>query len=325
MTPETAVARAMLTECGPLSSWEAPTGYPSSLALCVIDSIQSVGVKYAGVEAVVQGYRQHRGAEAAATDGTPELLEVFDHLSVDGFAATIGNQNRAWSRKSAPLKAAVMKRAAETHLDHGVRTTRDLRAHSGVQGLEQAWRALPGQRSGITWRYLLMLAGDKNVKPDRMVRRFVASALGEDPKTRTNDELVAIVVGAAEELGIHPVLADHLVWRAASGRPPREPRRPDSGDPLTEAHLLGGIAEPTRVHASVVVTAVGLRTTPVGQEWAMLEALWHDRPVRLVLFANQWARTTPLTVGDRVEVVADVDIREADGVVLCVRGLEMTK
>ena len=54
-----------------------------------------------------------------------------------------------------------------------------------------------------------------------MVRRFVAAALNKARMTRTNDQLVAIVVGAAEELGIHPALADHLIWRAASGRPPR--------------------------------------------------------------------------------------------------------
>jgi hypothetical protein len=46
-----------------------------------------------------------------------------------------------------------------------------------AEQLKQAWLAVPGQRSGISWRYLLMLAGIPEVKPDRMIRRFVADAL----------------------------------------------------------------------------------------------------------------------------------------------------
>jgi hypothetical protein len=44
--------------------------------------------------------------------------------------------------------------------------------------VEAAWRAVPGQRSGITWQYVQMPAGIPGVKPDRMICRFVADALG---------------------------------------------------------------------------------------------------------------------------------------------------
>jgi hypothetical protein len=52
----------------------------------------------------------------------------------------------------------------------GIDTTGDL--HAAIRAgharqLEGIWRTVPGQRSGISWQYLLMLAGVAEVKPDR--------------------------------------------------------------------------------------------------------------------------------------------------------------
>lgn len=68
-----------------------PTGYPDGLALCVIDSIQSVGVR-CSVENVVQRYRGFQGNDAA-TDGMPELSRTFASLGVDGWVQRIGTRN----------------------------------------------------------------------------------------------------------------------------------------------------------------------------------------------------------------------------------------
>ncbi|MGW0436770.1 hypothetical protein ACWDV4_30030 [Micromonospora sp. NPDC003197] len=40
------------------------------------------------------------------------------------------------------------------------------------------WLAVPGQGSGLSWNYLLMLIGCPGVRADRMDCRFVAAALG---------------------------------------------------------------------------------------------------------------------------------------------------
>lgn len=212
------VAEAALARCGPVGQWLVPQGYPDSLALCVIDAVQSVGVKYGGVVKVVDRYRSLRGRHVANTDGAKDLLRVFEELGVEGFVDRVGTRNRVSTRAGAALKAEVMRQAAELLVGHGVEATAQLRDRADDAALKSAWLRLPGQRSGITWRYALMLAQAPGVKPDRMVRRFVAGALDEQEASLTGAELVALVEGAAEHLGVSATVLDHAIWRAASGR-----------------------------------------------------------------------------------------------------------
>jgi hypothetical protein len=57
------VAKTVNQLLGDSSRWDRPTGYPKSLALCVIDSIQSIGIRYQGVVRVVNRYRDYRKAQ----------------------------------------------------------------------------------------------------------------------------------------------------------------------------------------------------------------------------------------------------------------------
>jgi hypothetical protein len=62
--------------------------------------------------------------------------------------------------------------------DAGVETPADLaglRAER-LNALGEDWMGLTGQSSGLSWDYVRMLAGLEGVKPDRMLRRFVAGA-----------------------------------------------------------------------------------------------------------------------------------------------------
>ena len=47
-----------------------------------------------------------------------------------------------------------------------------------VSATLNAWLRLPSQSSGVTYNYLLILAGFQSVKPDRMVIRFVEEHAG---------------------------------------------------------------------------------------------------------------------------------------------------
>jgi|BarGraIncu01121A_1022015.scaffolds.fasta_scaffold54018_2 hypothetical protein len=110
--------------------WKAMAGYPSSLALCVIDAIQSTGPHYASVMNVVSRYRGYRLGQGgnADTDGAQALLTTFDELNgpemaTDGWADTIGNQNRTYQRKQAPLKSVAIRQAAQRLAEAGVDST----------------------------------------------------------------------------------------------------------------------------------------------------------------------------------------------------------
>lgn len=218
------LAEACLSQLGPKSEWFRPAGYPDSLALCIIDSIQSTGAHYTSVLNVVKRYRELRGS-AAATDGTTELLASFDQLGgVRGWAEKVGNFKPASTRQGASLKAAVMHDVAQKLHDAGVRTASDFREHGELaadnedrrHALKKLWTSAEAQRSGITFEYALMLAGLPGVKSDRMVLRFVEAATGRTDLTPTT--CATLVRDAANHLGVDATALDHAIWREASGR-----------------------------------------------------------------------------------------------------------
>lgn len=198
----------------------APDGYPDSLALCIIDSIQSTGATYASVKKVLARYRAHRMAQGGdpETDGAVALLGTFHDLgSAELWARTIGTGNRTSTDPSAPLKAVAIESAATALSDIELYSAADLREVATYPELrvtvEAAWTGVVGQVSGVTWRHLLMLAGVPGVKPDRTVIRFVASALSLDPAAIALPFAAEAIERTAIDLSVSPTALDHAVWR----------------------------------------------------------------------------------------------------------------
>ena len=69
----------------------------------------------------------------------------------------------------------------------------------------------------VTWQYFLILVGHDGVKPDTLVTRFVAQAIGREPDART---ITRLVTDAAKALGVPAAALDHSIWRYIS-----DPRR----------------------------------------------------------------------------------------------------
>lgn len=200
-----------------LTKMQPPPGYPDSLGLCVLDSIWSVGVRYSGVTNVLGRYEELRGIRAH-TDSANELLGVIKKVGgPSAFADKMKNHQRTSSRAGI-LKAQAVQEAAAALVKHRVNTCSDLaKMVPTAQGdtLEHEWRAIPGQRYGITWTYLQMLAGMEEVKPDRMIRRYVASAVGA--KTVAQTYAADLVKEAAICLGVSLRLLDHAIWQYQRG------------------------------------------------------------------------------------------------------------
>jgi hypothetical protein len=104
-----------------------------------------------------------------------------------------------------------------------VGSTADLRAAAAtvdtLKPVERAWRATPGQRSGITWDCALMLAQIPGVKADRMVIKYVAGAIGCRPGSLLPGRAARLVSNVAEANGWNVIHIDHAIWRFASQRP----------------------------------------------------------------------------------------------------------
>lgn len=232
MTPDLSAAAQRLTEeCrsifGDDSRWITTDGYPDGLALSIIDSIYSTGSNYQTVINVVNEYRAHRAAQGgdADHDGTRELLQSFvDAGGSGGWADLVNNKKPAHTKANAPLKAEVIRRAAEALQDPGlgVATQVELRAayldEARREKIKAAWLNLPSQRSGVTYNYLLILAGFQSVKPDRMVIRFVEEHAGLDGETLTPMETANLIQRVAELYPTQPRCLDHVIWRHVSGR-----------------------------------------------------------------------------------------------------------
>lgn len=227
MTHTAAQLQALTARCEQFRGEEAPEGYPNSLALCIVDSVQSTGVRYPSVKQVVaryKAYRRDRNGDPS-TDGIPEFLQTFDDCDGPaGWAEKIGNGHRTSTRAGAPLKSVAIQQVAQALDGFGIYTTQDLRDRADDEAyfaeVRRAWCRVVGQRSGITWRYAGMLAGVDGVKPDRMICRFVTQSLDPGQRRRSVDTEFAygIVMAAAGELGMTAFALDHAIWQYQRGR-----------------------------------------------------------------------------------------------------------
>lgn len=82
-----------------------------------------------------------------------------------------------------------------------------------LEGLRADFVAVRGQGSGLSFTYLLMLAGRPGVKSDRMIRRFVARATGaESADAVTVSDALDLVTAAAAALGVDAHRLDSAIW-----------------------------------------------------------------------------------------------------------------
>jgi hypothetical protein len=74
---------------------------------------------------------------------------------------------------------------------------------------------IPGQRSGISLKYFLMLAGNDNlIKPDRQILSFLKSILNENVSIQDAQALLqqSCEILKKEYPNLNLRLLDHLIW-----------------------------------------------------------------------------------------------------------------
>lgn len=196
-----------------------------SLPLCVVDAVFSIGVRYGCVINVVERlckklvltkYRDHGSAFPPPREQftVSQCLEQLNRHAPQVLAKTMfENEQRTSSRKGILKAKAVMDFLALLKT-YQVETFQDL-ATCDIEGLKREILEIPGQKSGKCFRYFLMLAGDDSqVKPDRMIERFIAR-FGAKPASP--DEAYHIITALAAQLKadyphITPRLLDHAIW-----------------------------------------------------------------------------------------------------------------
>ena len=232
------LVQACKRDLGSPNRWITPGGYPKSLALCVIDAVFSINARYQGVVNVITRYRGFR--ENADHDGIPELLKTFEDVDgAQGWADLVRNRCRT-STRNGILKSEAVLQEARILDDHKIRTITDFQnaALAGRLGhIEKAWRTVKGQRPGTSWGYMPILARPRTeygatsevikryadavigVKPDRMIKRYVAKALTVDESAVSNTKAGNLVKAAAKSVNSDVFALDHVIWRYQSKRP----------------------------------------------------------------------------------------------------------
>jgi len=196
----------------------------ASVPLCVIDAVFSIGVRYESTERTVTEFcaRYHwqrdgrgRGEERTIGEFLNILRQYENHW--EEMADHVFRNRQRTSTRSGILKAEATYRFAKILQQFGVETFADVLKSGLRNDLRQAIKAIPGQSSGLSYAYFLILAGNQDgVKPDRMVTRFVADALGvRNVAPELAEELVrsASRILRAEFPRLVPSSLDNKIWK----------------------------------------------------------------------------------------------------------------
>lgn len=200
----------------------------SSLPLCVIDSVFSIGVKYEGVQNVMKrvGTRfsipifRENGSEFPDKDlqfSTSQLLSQLDIYTEDNLAKEVFGNSQKTSTNNGILKASAVVQFLKILQNYKIEYFQDLINVAGNETFEKEVKNIKGQSSGISLKYFYMLAGNENlIKPDRMIKRFLLRETGLSLK---DDEAQSLLLNTAKvissKLGksVSAVLLDNLIWQ----------------------------------------------------------------------------------------------------------------
>lgn len=193
------------------------------LALCVVDSVYSLGVRYESVERTVADccgrlrWEQDR-KKAIVEHSISEFLNILSPYENrwEALADEVFRNRQRTSTRSGILKAEAVYRFAKTLQQFRIETFAHALNFTQRDSLRRAITSIRGQGSGLSFNYFLILAGDTSaVKVDRMVTRFVADALGvRTVSPEACERLIrdAVSILRPEFPRLTPSLLDHAIW-----------------------------------------------------------------------------------------------------------------
>jgi len=197
----------------------------ASLPLCVIDAVFSIAARYESTERTVNDFCSRHQWRKDGREGPRGEHTITDFLQIlqpyenrwDNLANDLFHNRQRTSSRSGILKAEAVYRFSKTLQIFGIETFADVLRSGLRDDLRCAIKNIPGQRSGLSYTYFLMLAGNEDgVKADRMVTRFVADALGVASVT---SELAGDLVRKASALlrtefpKLTPSTLDNKIWK----------------------------------------------------------------------------------------------------------------
>lgn len=199
-------------------------GYYQNLPLCVVDAVFSIGARYTSTRNTVEKFASYFGLDSCLEERVPSansqtqldfLIEVYDQFGVDFLTDKVYQNRQRTSTRNGILKSESVLRFSRVLHQHGIKYMQDIDRLIGQTPFEEEIQKIPGQASGICLRYLYILTGSPDhVKPDRMILRFIQSALG---KAVSADQGSSYIIEASKILQrdyptLTPAILDNQIW-----------------------------------------------------------------------------------------------------------------
>jgi len=196
-----------------------------SIVFCVIDAIFSIRARYNPTTINVLD----RTAKALGLESRFEYYNVNDFLSFcenekpEELAVNLFGNKQRTSTSNGVLKAEVVIDALSMLRKFGIETIDDFNNTSKREQVELSWFKLQGQSSGVTWRYLCMLAGDQNkFKDDTHIYNFFIKKLCYSLKPGNDfNKLEELFLQEHKKVlskypSITIAVLDHMIWKHMS-------------------------------------------------------------------------------------------------------------
>jgi hypothetical protein len=200
-------------------SYELPPEYNyRHLPLCVIDAVFSIGVRYQGVTNTINRFCNYFEIDKFSSNDeltVSGFLTLFQGESIESITNNIFVNRQRTSVKNGILKTEAVIQFHQTLQKFHFESLSDVKQFVNDNELEDAVRLIPGQKSGISYKYFLMLGGtDDFIRPDRMIVRFLESVGITGISLRESQILFNAVVEQMNRLGFNltPRKLDNLIW-----------------------------------------------------------------------------------------------------------------
>jgi len=200
--------------------------YYSSLPLCVIDSVFSIGVKYQGVKNTINRICEYYSIEQfydkkleipvrKNQKATSYFITLFENADLDSLVLKVFRNRQRTSVKNGILKVKAVIKFLKVLKEFKIEYFQDIQKVIGNHEFEKAIKDIPGQRSGISLKYFYMLTGSENdIKPDRMIMRFLYDATDNNFNIEQCQNIIISVVKELNKDGyeLTPKLLDNIIW-----------------------------------------------------------------------------------------------------------------
>ncbi len=200
--------------------------YYSSMPLCVIDSVFSIGVRYGGVINTInnvtnfyninrRALRKHVLPDIKNQLSTSDFINKLSKNKTEELINKVFNNRQRTSSKNGITKVEAVIKFLHVLKDFNVEYYQDIKRLIHNESFEFCIKRIPGQKSGICLNYFFMLTGSSDIiKPDRRIIRFLYNITN---KKFNLSDCQKLVIKVADELNkrkykITPQRLDSLMW-----------------------------------------------------------------------------------------------------------------